>query len=172
MQGTIATQLSNVFSATDRLALMNIIGAIGDRLSSKTLSSPGLVIKAGASPVVKAGTAFRSIVKGKLVLKAANTDMAALAGTVANGTFNVFVFFQDQAGNLQTLMGQAATLIGNVNFPAIPVANAMVGFIIVNPTGTGAFVGGTTALDDATVVPNVVYQDTTGSFDPTLIISN
>ena len=28
-----------------------------------------------------------------------------------------------------------------------------IGFVIINPTGSGSFVGGTTALDDATVVP-------------------
>ena len=171
MKGTVNQQLSNVFSANDRLAIMAVAGSAADRLSCKTLSSPGLVIKAGASPTVKAGNLFRVLVKGSLRAVAANTDMAALAGTVANGTFNVFVFFINQAGVTTTLMGQAATTLPNVVFPEIPQGNAMVGFIIVNPTGTGAFVGGTTALDDATVVPNVVYQDTTGSFDPTLIVN-
>jgi hypothetical protein len=36
----------------------------------------------------------------------------------------------------------------------------MIGFVIVNPTGTGDFVGGTTDLDDATVAPNAVYVNT------------
>jgi hypothetical protein len=42
----------------------------------------------------------------------------------------------------------------------------MVGFLIIHPSGTGNFVGGTTALDDATVVPNAVYVSPTGAFDP------
>ncbi len=47
-------------------------------------------------------------------------------------------------------------------FPTIPAGRAVLGFIIVNPTGTGNFVGGTTALDDATVAPGTVYVDTPG----------
>lgn len=41
--------------------------------------------------------------------------------------------------------------------------------MIINPTGTGDFVGGTTALDDATVVPNAVYLNgNIGPFDPSV----
>jgi hypothetical protein len=36
----------------------------------------------------------------------------------------------------------------------------------VHPTGTGNFVGGTTALDDGTVVPNAEYYDFVGSALP------
>jgi hypothetical protein len=46
----------------------------------------------------------------------------------------------------------------------------MIGFVIINPTGTGPFVGGTTALDDATVVPNAVFVNVTGAFDPSIQI--
>ena len=42
--------------------------------------------------------------------------------------------------------------------------------MIINPTGTGNFVGNTTALDDVTVVPNAVYVNTIGAFDPTVLI--
>jgi len=47
----------------------------------------------------------------------------------------------------------------------------MIGFAIINPTGTGNFVGGTTPLDDATVVPNAVYIDTPYPLDPVNMLS-
>ena len=42
-------------------------------------------------------------------------------------------------------------------------------FVIIHPTGTGDFVGGTTPIDDATKVPNAVYANTQGAFDPTAL---
>ena len=82
---------------------------------------------------------------------------------VTNAKFNVFVFTLNAAGTFHTYAGtQAATLAGVV-FPTITDGEAVIGFLVVNPTGTGDFVGGTTALDDATVVPNVVYVN---SHDP------
>jgi hypothetical protein len=110
-----------------------------------------------------------ALAQGVLVTKAANTAMAALAGTVANATFNVFAFFIDRGGNLTSAIGSAGSTLAGVTMPTPPPGQAMIGFVIVNPTGTGAFVGGTTALDDATVVPNAVYVNTLGAFDPTVL---
>lgn len=135
------------------------------------LSTGGLAIKAGGSALVKAATACRAFVNGKLVTISANTDMAALSGTVVNATFNVFVFSINSAGTLYTQMGTAGATVGAVRFPAVPADRAVIGFIIVNPTGTGDFVGGTTALDDATVVPNVVYVNTPYPFNPGLYLA-
>ena len=43
--------------------------------------------------------------------------------------------------------------------------------MVISPTGTGNFVGGTTPLDDATVVPNAAYVNlVAASFDPTVIL--
>ena len=50
------------------------------------------------------------------------------------------------------------------------MGKALIGFVVINPTGTGNFVGGTTPLDDATVVPNAAYVNTTEGFDPTVIL--
>ena len=52
-----------------------------------------------------------------------------------------------------------------------PIASgsAVIGFHHREPDGTGGdFVGGTTELDDATVVPNAVYVNTRYSFLPGL----
>jgi hypothetical protein len=125
-----------------------------------SLSTAGLAIKAGSSAIVKAGTLSKYLVNGTLCTLAANTDASALSGTVAADAFNVFVISVDVDGTVTSTMGTAGATIGAVKFPAIAHTSAILGFVIINPTGTGDFVGGTTALDDATVVPNAVYVNT------------
>jgi hypothetical protein len=98
--------------------------------------------------------------------------MPALSGTVVNGTFNVFCFFIDSAGTVTSAMGTAGATLATVVFPQKPQKKALVGLLIVNPTGTGNFVGGSTALDDATVVPTVAYVSAQGAFDPYCLIGN
>lgn len=168
MQNTIAQELAGIVNTRDREAVRRIVGAVADRLSCQVFSSAGLVIKAGASALVKAGSAFYGMASNVLVNKAANTDMAALSGTVTNAKFNVFCFYIDSSGTLTTVMGVEGAALANVKFPDTPQGKAMIGFVIINPTGTGNFVGGTTALDDATVVPNAAYVNTIGAFDPTV----
>jgi hypothetical protein len=159
------------FASQDRITMFALFASTYDRLASQTLTTAGLVIKAAASPTVKTGTAaVYATANGVQVTKAGSTDMAALAGTVANATFNVFCFYIDAIGVLSSAMGTAAGILAGVRFPLTPQKKAMLGYIIVNPTGTGNFVGGTTALDDATVIPNVVYINTIGAFDPTATI--
>lgn len=136
------------------------------RQANICLSSAGLVIKAGSSALVKAGSAFRAYCEGTYVYKVANTDMAALSGTVVNATFNVFVFTIDASGTLRSYMGTAGATRASVVFPTISDGETVIGFVEINPTGTGNFVGGTTALDDATVVPNAAYVNTAFPFIP------
>ncbi len=171
MENTITRTLVGVPSETARAALRTILGQMADRVSTRSLSRAVLTIKAGGSVLVKTGAAaYYGMVRGKLVTKAAATDMAPLVGTVVNATFNVYCFFIDGNGVLTSAMGTAATTLANVVFPTIGGGAALIGFVIINPTGTGPFVGNTTALDDATVVPNAAYVDTTGPFDPTFLI--
>jgi len=142
---------------------------MGDRFSSFQVGSAGLVIKAGASPTVKTGaSACRAIANGVLRSIAAATDMAALSGIVLTTTFNVFVFTINSAGTLATTMGTAGATLAAVKFPTIPVGSAVIGYTIINPTGAGSFVGGTTALDDGAVIPNAVHESVIGPFDPTI----
>ncbi len=170
MLGTVAQQLSGISDTGDQQAIRQVLEPIGDRLSTQVFSSAGLVIKAGSSALAKAGSLTYVSVKGKLVKIAANTDMAALSGTVTNAKFNVFCFFIDGAGTLTSAMGVEGAAVGSLVFPPIPAGKAMIGFVIINPTGTGNFVGGTTALDDATVVPNAAYVNCIGAFDPSIIL--
>lgn len=149
--------------------LLNTFGEIADALSCQMFTSAGLVIKAGGGVLAKAGTACRGIVKGNPILIAANTDMAALSGVVANGTFNVFVFDINSAGTLTTTMGTAGATYAAVKFPPKRKEQTRIGFVVINPTGTGNFTGNTTPLDDATVVPNAVYVNLMGAYDQTFI---
>lgn len=143
---------------------------LADRLNSVTLNSAGLVIKAGASALVKCGNAFYASADGKTVTKAANTDMAALSGTTNNATFNFYDYFVDSAGTLSTVMGTAGATLAAAKHAEKPTGAAWIGFTIINPTGTGNFVGGTTAIDDATVVPNAVHVSLVGVSDPTFFL--
>lgn len=142
-----------------------------DRYSSCMTSTAGLIIHGSASTVAKTGAAdCYGLAKGIMCKIAASTDMPALVGTVNNANFNFFCFFMDSAGVVTSAMGTQATTLAGVVFPQFPTEKALVGFLIINPTGTGDFVGGTTALDDGTVAPNTVYQSPISGFDPRCII--
>ena len=147
-------------------AVRQLVTPIYLTLYNQTLTSAGLVIKGAGNTLAKAGSAFYATVAGKVVTKTANTDMAALSGTVTNAKFNVFVFYIDSAGTLTSKMGVEGASLAAVTFPRPAVNVAPIGFVIINPTGTGNFVGGTTNLDDATVVPNAVYVNTPFPFNP------
>jgi hypothetical protein len=146
-------------------SLNGIVGA----LFSVALQSSGLVIKAAASTLAKAGSAFRytAIPSASLEndpvlgLVAANTDCAAFVGSVTNAKFNVFVHTVSDDGTgvqtMRTYMGTEGATRAAVKFPAIPANEVPFGMTEIHPTGAGNFVGGTTALDDAGVVPNAVF---------------
>jgi hypothetical protein len=169
MKGSIITALSSIADAATKAALRNILGGIGGRIVANTVTTPGLTIKAGASALVKAATAHYVWFGDRLVAVAANTDMAALSGTVTNAKFNVYCFFVDRAGTETSAMGAEGATLAAVKFPPIPEGKALQGFVIINPTGTGNFVGGTTAIDDATVAPGALYVNTFGGiFDPSI----
>ena len=89
-----------------------------------------------------------------------------------NATFNVFVFTVNASGTVKSYLGTAGATLGAVVFPTTADGEAVLGFVIVNPTGTGDFVGGTSALDDATVVPNVVYVNSDSPMAALLSTSN
>jgi len=169
---TLNRWLASVRDAQTAQSLKVIIGPLFDRTSTRMLNTAGLAIKAAGGVLVKTGaTDAYALVKGDLVKITSATDMAALAGTVTNGRWNVFCFFIDGVGTKTSAMGQEATTLAGVNFPQFPEGKALIGFIVVNPTGTGNFVGNTTALDDATVIPNTVYLSPVSGFDPACVIS-
>ncbi len=147
----------------------NELTALFDKLQRAVcnglLVSGALALFGAASPNAKTVNIIDFMIDGQVFTKAAAT-MTTLAGTVVNATFNVFVFGVNSAGTLTTTMGTAGATLGAVVFPALPDGVIAIGYVRVNPTGAGNFVGGTTALDDATVVPNAVYVNTLGEFFP------
>lgn len=171
MQDTITRYLVGVPDTGMRRALQLVINPIGDRMSTHSLTSAGLVIKAALSPTVKTGAAaYYAIVQGKLVTVAAATDMPALVGTVTNAKFNVFAFFTDSAGTRTVAMGTEGATLAAVVLSAPPEGKATIGYVVINPTGAGNFVGGTTNLDDATVIPNAAFISLTGPVDASILL--
>ena len=171
MQATVTQFVAGLDGESNRSALLPVFQALADRYSSQTFTSAALRIKGGsASAIVQTNAVYAGIANGRLIAKATATDLPALVGTVANATFNVFAFFIDSASALTTSLGIAATTLAGVTFPAIPAGKAVIGYVVINPTGTGGFVGGTTVLDDATVVPNAVFVNTLGAFDPSVAV--
>lgn len=135
--------------------------------TQKLVVSGALAIHGSASTLAKTTATAYYMIDGAMY-KLAAADLPALVGTVVNATFNVFVFYVNAAGTVVTAMGTGATTLAGVVFPTIPDENASLGFVIVNPTGTGNFVGGTTALDDGTVVPNAVYVNSDLAYNSSL----
>lgn len=143
-----------------------------DRSRNITYNSGGLVIKAGGSTLAKTANAVRYMnaasgtARPVLGLIAANTDVAAFAGSVTNAKFNVFVHtVKDDGAGVQTFatrMGTEGATRAAVVFPAVPANETIYAFTEINPTGAGNFVGATTALDDAGVVPNATYVNVVG----------
>jgi len=134
--------------------------------SAVCLNSAGLAIGSSNKPKVKIVNTTYAYVEGVLAKK--TTAEIVLSGTVTNAKFNVFVLSMTSGATVTATAGTQATTLAGVVFPTIPEGSAIIGFVIVNPTGTGDFVGGTTDLDDATVVPNAVYVNTPYPFLPGL----
>jgi hypothetical protein len=132
---------------------------------AQLFNSGALAIKAGGSALAKSVNTVYGTIGASLVTKAA-ADMAALSGSVTTTKYNVFVFTLAADGTLATTMGTEGATLATVVFPTIPASTIVLGFVVIHPTGTGPFVGGTTPLDDATVVPNAVYVNTVGVFLP------
>lgn len=130
-------------------------------LCTGLLNSGGLAIHGSASAVAKIANTVYFMIDGQVYTKT-TADTSALAGTVTNAKYNVFVFTLNSGGTFHTYMGTEAATLGAVAFPSVPDGEVAVGFVIINPTGTGNFVGGTTALDDATVAPGALYVNTVG----------
>ena len=128
------------------------------------MNSAGLAIGSSSKPKVKIVNTTYAYVESVLAKK--TTAEIVISGTVTNAKFNVYVLSMDSSANVTAQMGTEAATLGGVVFPTVASGNAVIGFVIVNPTGTGNFVGGTTDLDDATVVPNAVYVNTPFAFLP------
>lgn len=139
-----------------------------DAICDVLFNSAALAIGTTTSKV-RTTAAIKFLADGVYAHKASTDDAFTLSGTVVNATFNVFVMTINAAGTCTARMGTAGATRATVVFPAIPEGEVVLGFVEINPTGTGNFVGGTTALTDGTVVPNAVYINTPYPFNPNIL---
>ena len=162
-----------LLAITDKSLAYNLrllLEPLFSRTRSCTLSTAGLVIKVGGSTLAKTGAItvhyIADGVKGRIL---SSTDMPALTGlNIANGKWNVIVFTVDKAGTVRAQIGKRdATTEAGIQWPELDQRRAIVGMIVIN-AATGAFTGGTTPLDDATLA--VQYISPIGSFDPSVKI--
>jgi len=158
MSKTITTSPGGLSDEGVRSAL----GELQRNAVDMVLNTAGLAIGTAKPKVLIANTIY-AIIDGALVKK--TTAEIVLSGTVTNAKFNVYVLTMIADGTVTATMGTEGATIGAVVFPAVPTNSVVIGFVIVNPTGTGNFVGGTTNLDDETVVPNAVYVNTPFPFN-------
>ena len=153
----------NTNMISDRItanAIINAVKGLYDRTSCQTLGAATLAISAASSPLAKISAACLAAVQGKMIQIAAG-NLPALVGSInanaanpwyTSGAWNVYSWFIDKYGNITTLMGYEAGTVGGVIFPKIPEKQAWIGFVLLNTQGSQTFVGGTTALDSATVL--------------------
>jgi hypothetical protein len=134
-------------------------------VSAVVLNSAGLVIGSSSKPKVKIANTTYAYIEG-VIAKKTTAEIVLPATTVTNAKFNVFVLCVDSAAAVTALAGTQATTLAGVLWPTIVDGTAVIGFVIVNPTGTGDFVAATNDLDDATIVPNAVYVNTPYPFLP------
>lgn len=160
--------LPDEMSAGELLALFSALQQDVNFLRSQSLASAGLVISSTTSKVKTGASDWYGLANGVLVKIASGTDLAVLAGSVTNAKYNVFVFSVDSGGTTYTTMGVEGASLATIIFPTLANGQAPLGFVIIHPTGTGPFVGGTTPLGDGTVIPNAVYVNAYGAFNPSI----
>jgi len=163
----IGSALGGMTPGRDLRHLRRLMEAALVPMQTQLLTTTALGIKVAGSALAASSATVTYQVGGQLATKA-SSDMAALSGTVTNAAFNVYVFSITLGGTLVTRMGLEGATLVTVKFPSIPEEEAVLGFVIINPTGTGNFVGGTTELDDATVVPTASFVNTPFPFNPYL----
>lgn len=171
MLATVNQYLEGLPNEGFRNSVATSLKEIADTISSQTNKIAALRISGGAaSPLVQTNAVSVGVALGKLWTIASGTNLPVLSGTVVNGQYNVFMFSMSSTGVIATNMGFPGATLAQVMFnPGVVIGVAIIGFVIIHPTGTGNFVGGTTNLDDGTVVPNAVFVDTAGPFDPTIL---
>lgn len=162
--GNVQDELNRFTPAARDAKLGDLLAAlIVNANAARTLNSAGLVIKAGSSALAKCGAAFAAVCNGVVVRKAANTDMAALAGTLATAKSAAWVFTIDSTGTLATMAKTADFATHDLAIAAVvpPAAGvATIGILVLdNATGSN-FVGGTTALDVGSLT--ATYYNVTG----------
>jgi len=166
----ISASLAAIGSRIDSTELSSVLLPMVSRMRNVALSSAGLVIKAGGSPLVKTGAAaFYGVADGTLITIGAGTDMPALTGiNVTNGNKRIVVFSANRAGTVTAQAGpEGGTTLGSAKFPMVAPESLIIGYLIIGPS-TANFVGGTSALDGT--LANTIYVSPVGAIWPAVNI--
>lgn len=168
MIDTITRFLSAIPDAATRRAVRNVVRPGVDRLSSQALTTAGLVINGAGATFAKTGAApCYACAAGKLVMIPAGTALPAPTGlAIPAGSTAVASFYTDSAGNITMQGSTPAALLPSVTWPEPLPGQALIGLLII--TASGAFTGGTTALDATTTT--VFVSPVFGCFDPTALV--
>lgn len=155
MQTPIMQRLKSIVDPAISYALYLMLKPMTERFRSCMHTSAGLVIKANGGILAKSGSSISHYqAKGKNGRILTSVDMPALSGTVTNLMFNVFVFTIDSAGTKYSYMGTEAATEAAVKWPKLNPEHAIIGYIKINVTGTGNFIGNhatSGVLDSATL---------------------
>ncbi len=131
------------------------------------LNTGGLAIGTGSKAKILIANTIYAMIDGVLAKKTtAEIAFTATTHDVANAKFAVFLLSMNVSGTVTLTKSADAATLAAVVFPTVPSGEVALGFVIINPTGTGIFDASSTALDDGTVVPNAVYVNTPYSFNP------
>lgn len=133
--------------------------ALKNMLKILSLSDVGAAIGTTKAKV-KTAAAADYLVDGVFYTLAISDDFWTLTDfDCTNAMYNKCLLCIDDQAAMQIGAGTEAATAAGVVLPAPPADSAVVGVLQVNPTGTGNFVGGTTDLDDGTVIPNATFSD-------------
>lgn len=152
-------QRINQFSnKSDARNLVLVLEKVYKRLGNVALTTPTLAV-ATTTTKIKSTTDYYGFVGGVLVKKAATDNLITLttAANTTNALFNVVVFTINSSGTITNRYGTQGASLAAMTWPVMPADEAVFGILLLNPTGTGNFVGGTTAVNDGTVAPGAVY---------------
>lgn len=152
-------QRINQFSnKSDARNLVLVLEKIYKKLGNVALTTPTLAV-ATTTTKIKSTTDYYGFVGGVLVKKAATDNLITLTtdANTTNALFNVVVFTINSSGTITNRYGTQGASLAAMTWPVMPADEAVFGILLLNPTGTGNFVGGTTAVNDGTVAPGAVY---------------
>lgn len=157
-------RVNQLANQKDARNLNLILTGVYKRLGNVSLQSANLT-KATTAQKIKSQADYYAFVGGILVKKATTDNLITLttASNCTNALFNVTVFTINSSGTITNRAGTQGASLAAMTWPVLPSDEAVFGILIINPTGTGNFVGGTTDLADATVVPNAVYLNPVGA---------
>lgn len=146
-------------------ALRSALGKIQNYVANGLFNSGGLAIGSGSKKKILVANTIYGIVDNVIISKTTAELTLTTAHNVANAAYNILVVSINSAGTETVTACTAGATLAAVVPPTIPTGDLVIGFVIIHPSGTGGFVGGTTDLDDATVVPNAVYVNTVYPFN-------